>query len=285
MLSVSMPNSATFSAFVLTATKCLLDRVVAERGGEPPAGLGGVGDRLDRGERLRADHHERRRRVEVGEVAGDVGTVDVADEAARQPGLAERLGGQVSHRRAEVAAADADVDHGGDPLAGGAAPRPVAHLGGERAHPPEHLVHVGHHVVSVDVDVRTGRGAQRGVQHGAPLGDVDLLPGEHRVAPRLDARCRGNREQRVDHRVVDEVLRPVDAQVAGGEQQARGALGVVGEQLAQRRRTRAWTGSADHAGVLVMSTLSGVVSIAAEPTAALLRRRRGWPAFPCGARG
>ena len=41
----------------------------------------------------------------------------------------------------------------------------VAHLVGEVAHPAEHLVDVGHDVVTVDLDDLVGRRPQRDVQH------------------------------------------------------------------------------------------------------------------------
>ena len=47
-------------------------------------------------------------------------------------------------------------------------------------------IDLGHHVVAVDQNRLAGEIAQGGVQHGALLGDVDLLAGEHRVAPGFD---------------------------------------------------------------------------------------------------
>ena len=66
-------------------------------------------------------------------------------------------------------------------LAGVAGPLAGAHPVGEGGHPVEHRVHVGHDVLAVDLDHGVARGPQRGVQHRAVLGGVDLLAREHRV--------------------------------------------------------------------------------------------------------
>ena len=68
-----------------------------------------------------------------------------------------------------------------DPLAGVSGPSPGADVVGELGHPAEHLVHRRHDVDLVDGDPLVGRRAQRDVQHGAVLGDVDLLAAEHRL--------------------------------------------------------------------------------------------------------
>src|SRR4026207_427232 len=100
MLSVSMPNFATSSAFVDTATKCFATAASSPRaaGARPrDAVLGGgrragerrarpvtrrvrVGHRLERRERLRRDDEQR---LVGGEIAGRLdegGRVDVRDE-------------------------------------------------------------------------------------------------------------------------------------------------------------------------------------------------------------
>ena len=52
---------------------------------------------------------------------------------------------------------------------------------GEVGHLVEHRVHLGHDVHAVDLDHRALGRPQRDVEHGAVLGDVDLLAAEHRV--------------------------------------------------------------------------------------------------------
>ena len=134
---------------------------------------------------------------------------------------------------------------------------------------------VGDDVVPVELDRRALRGAQGDVQHGAALGDVDRLAGEHRVAPLGDAGGRGDVEQGGHHGVVDALLGVVDAQVADLEQVALGAPGIGGEQLA--RCGRAWRGAA-HCGVDVMSIDGDVrarsAAAGSSTTRVLVRRTR-----------
>ena len=192
MLSVSMPNSATSSALVETATKCL-----ATAASSPPSPA--------------SDHsravcalvivssvvkvfEETTNSVSLGvEVAGrlgEVGAVDVGDEAEGHVAarvVAQRL---VGHHRAEVGAADADVDHVADRLAGVALPLAGADPLGEGAHPVEHLVDLLDDVDAVDDQRALARHPQRDVQHRAVLGDVDVLAAEHRLAALGEAATR-----------------------------------------------------------------------------------------------
>jgi hypothetical protein len=57
------------------------------------------------------------------------------------------------------------------------------------------------------------------VQHGPVLGRVDVLPGEHRLDALPQPGPPGERQQRVEHLVGDQVLAVVDVQVGhlGGE--------------------------------------------------------------------
>ena len=73
---------------------------------------------------------------------------------SRRAVVAQRL---VGHHRAEVGAADADVDDVADRLAGVARPLARAHPLGEGGHPVEHLVHLLDDVDAVD-DQRALRG-------------------------------------------------------------------------------------------------------------------------------
>ena len=59
----------------------------------------------------------------------------------------------------------------------------AADLLGEVGHLVEHGVDLGHDVLAVDDDRLPLRGAQGDVQHGAVLGDVDLVAAEHGVDP------------------------------------------------------------------------------------------------------
>ncbi|MCO5546668.1 hypothetical protein L7F22_000102 [Adiantum nelumboides] len=204
-----------------------------EPGQQPGPRVAGVGQRLLRGERLRRDDEQRGRRVEVAGLLGQVGRVDVGDEPALEVALgvvAQRL---VGHDRAQVGAADADVDDRADPLPGGPGPRPGPHRVGELAHPVQDGVHVGDDVLAVDGERRVPRQAQRRVQHGPVLGGVHVLTGEHRLgAGGQPGRPRQVREQ-ADGVAGDAVLGVVEHQVGAGGGERTGAVGVVVEQRPQ----------------------------------------------------
>ena len=133
----------------------------------------GIGHRLDGGEGFRGDDEQRRLRVQGLQRVGDMRAVDIGD--VMQP-RAVMIGRQRQrrHGRAEIGAADADIDHVGD-LAG-------PHALGKFRHGGQHVVHVRHHIPARDHDGRVRLVAQRRMQHGAVLGDVDDLAREHRVA-------------------------------------------------------------------------------------------------------
>ena len=106
-----------------------------------------------------------------------MGAVDVGDEVRSEGTLApafaclspapliglERL---ADHQRAEVGAADADVDEVGDGLAAVAAPGAAPDLLAEGAHAREHAVDRRHDVLAVDQDRPVRAVAERDVQDG-----------------------------------------------------------------------------------------------------------------------
>jgi hypothetical protein len=194
--------------------------------GEEPAarGLGG-GHRLLRRERLARDDEERLGGREAGERRREVGAVDVGDEVKRQPRVDERGERAHCHARAEVAAADADVDDVAERRRGcRCAP---AHLLGKGEHLGKDAVHLGAE------RRRAGRRTQRGVQHGAVLGGVDRRAGEHRVALRLDAAFAREVGEKAHRRRVDEVLREIGEHLGCVERERGEALRVARERLAQ----------------------------------------------------
>ena len=101
--------------------------------------------------------------------------------------IAERPQRAIGHFRPEIGAADADIDDVADSLAAVSGPGAGPHLARERGHPVEDGVDLGHDILAVDENLLAAFGAQRHMQDGAVLADVDLLAREHRVAPRRDA--------------------------------------------------------------------------------------------------
>ena len=72
------------------------------------------------------------------------------------------------------------------------------------------VVHLGDHVDPVDDERAVARHPQRDVQHGTVLRDVDVLAGEHRVAPLRHAALLGERDEQAQRLVGDPVLRVVE---------------------------------------------------------------------------
>ena len=88
----------------------------------------GVGQRLERRERLRTDDKKRLFGSEIARRFHEVGAVYVGDEAECHFALAIITQRLVSHHRAQVGAADADVDDVADAFAGVAPPPAAADL-------------------------------------------------------------------------------------------------------------------------------------------------------------
>ena len=154
----------------------------------PCLDLATVGEGLERGEGLGDDDEQGGLRIEALGLLGQVVRVDVGDVAGGDARVGVRLEGLVHHDGAQVGAADADVDHGFDLLAGHTGPLAGTDLVGEGVDAVEHLAHVLDGVLAVD-DVLAlvfDRAAQRGVQHGAVLGGVDVHAGVRGVAAALE---------------------------------------------------------------------------------------------------
>ena len=134
MLSGSMPNFGDLLGVGRDRDEMPRDRLlVAERAQAPGARGVRVGQRLERREGLRADDEQRLGGVEIAHRLDEIGAVDVGDEAERQVALAVVAQRLVGHHRAEVGAADADVDDVADALAGVAGPVAAAHRARQNA--------------------------------------------------------------------------------------------------------------------------------------------------------
>ena len=154
--------------------------------------------------------------------------------------VAQRL---VGHHRAEVGAADADVDDVADRLAGVAGPLAASGRGRRRRAIRSSTSCTSATTSSPSTISERSRGA-RSATCSTARSSVTLMrsPREHRVDPLAQPALLGQRDQQPQRLVGDPVLRVVEVQAGGLGGQPLAALGVVGEQLAQvaRRRSRAW---------------------------------------------
>ena len=113
--SGSIPNPTTASRLVDSATKCLATASsVPSRLDEPPPRGTGVGEGLLRGEGLGGNDEQRRFGPHLTKHLAQVRTIDVRHEVRAEPLLPVRTQRLGDHHRAEVGAADADVDDVGD---------------------------------------------------------------------------------------------------------------------------------------------------------------------------
>ncbi|CCK16170.1 hypothetical protein BN136_2180 [Cronobacter universalis NCTC 9529] len=145
---------------------------------EPVARAVGVGHGFLSGEGFGRHQEQGAFRVHLFQHFGDVGAIDVGDKVHVEV-IFVRAQGFGHHERAEVRAADTDVHHVSDRLAGIAFPFAGDNGFGEFFHLLQHGVHFRHHIFAVHQDRRIAAVAQRDVQHGAVFGAVDLLAGEH----------------------------------------------------------------------------------------------------------
>ena len=236
MLAVSMPNFATSSALVETATKCLAmaPRSPLQPGQQPVARGVGVGHGLQRGEGLRGDDEQRLRGIEIAHRLGEIGAVDVGDEAERHGPLAVVLQRLIGHDGPKVGAADADIDHIADPLAGMALPVAAAHAVGEVGHLVQHGMDIGHHIPAVDGGSR--RRAARAARHEERRGFSETLI----FSPRNMASMRSRRpdssascSSSSQGFVGDPVLRIVEIDPGRFERQPLAAVAILGKKLPQ----------------------------------------------------
>ena len=167
----------------------------------------------------------------------DMGAVDVGDIVRARPVMIGRER-QRRHGRAEVGAADADIDDVGDLLAGGTGRLAGADRVGEGAHRVEHGKDIRLDVLAVDRDALAAEVAQCRMQHGAVFGDVDLLAGEHGGGAAFEIGGPGQPFQQVHGDGIDGAFRPVDQQIAVGGGECRETLRIGGESLAPVGRRR-----------------------------------------------
>ena len=158
--------------------------------------------------------------IEIADRFGEVGAIDVRDEPEGEAAVAvvpERL---IGHDRPQIGTADADVDDVADPLAGVPGPGSAAHAIRKVRHPVEHGMNLRHDVLAIDQDRRAARCAQRHVEHGSFLRDVDLLPAEHGVDPAAQAAVLRQADEQRHRLIADPVLRVVEIDARGLRRQS-----------------------------------------------------------------
>ena len=210
-------------------------QVVAEPVGQPGAGALGRREGLDRGERLGAHHHQRVGRLQPGECGGQVGTVQVRGEAHREVGMRQVGQGVGCQRRSQVAAAYAQADHRGYRVSRGSPHAAVPDRGRQVGHPVQGGVHPGYHVDAIHLDHLVAGCTQGGVERREPLGCVDRLAVQHARQRGGHRPVLGQRRQQGEGLVGHLLAGRVDPEVSHLDSQACGPVGIVGEQVPERR--------------------------------------------------
>ena len=164
---------------------------------------------------------------------GKVRVINVGDEAEAQIAIAVMLECLVGHHRPQVRAADADIDHVADALAGVALPFAAPDAIAEGGHLVEHGVDLRHYILAVDNNLRRLRRAQGHVQHRSPFRHVDLVPAKHGVDPRLKPGLLRQIDQQLDGLAGDAILRVIEEQAHGLNRHLFAALWVGRKEIAQ----------------------------------------------------
>ncbi len=201
-----------------------------QRLGEPGFGQIRVGQGLAGGEGLGGDDEQRRLRLRLRQRAREVVRIGIGDKRKRlrRIRLAPERPGE--HARAEVGAADADVDHRAHRLAAMAQQALAANGVAEGAHALLGLAHQRHDIAARREHLQPG--AQRHVQHGAVFGVIDMLAFEHARAPALDPGLPRQIDEQRERGVGYAVLGVIEQQRARLQAEFLRALGVAREQIA-----------------------------------------------------
>ena len=190
-----------------------------------------VGHRLEGRKGLRRDDEQCFLGVEVARGLGEVGAVDVGDEAESQVALAVMPQCLVRHHRPQVGPTDADIDDVANRLAGVALPFAAAHPVGEVSHLVEHGMDLRHDVFAIHDDGLPFGGAQGHVQDGPLFRDVDFVPAKHGIDAGPQAGFLRQLQQELERLIGDAVLRIVEVDADGLDRHPLPALGVVREEL------------------------------------------------------
>ncbi len=203
--------------------------LITERRETPIPSRTRVGHRFQSGESFRRNDEKSFRWIEIAGGLSEVGSVDVRHEAHRERALAVIAKCFVYHHRAQVRAADPDIDYVADALAGMTRPGAIANARGKLRHPIEDVVNLRHDVFAVDHDRSSARCAQSDVQHRALFGDVDLVAAKHRVDSRAELSVLGQCEQQAHRFVGDAMLRIVEIETGGLDGETLAAIRVFGK--------------------------------------------------------
>src|SRR6267143_5807960 len=115
----------------------------------------------------------------------EVRSIHVRDEAECHGALAVKLERFVGHDRSEVGTTDPDVHDIANAFSSVTLPRAATHALGERGHPVQNGMDLGHDIVSINKNRHVSWGTQGCVQYSPVLGGLGILKKEHGPDPVL----------------------------------------------------------------------------------------------------
>ena len=197
---------------------------------QPGLGQLGIGQRFLRREGLGHDHDEGRLRLQTAQRLGHLARIDIGDEAQVDGWLqwAQRVPQQA---RAQVRAADTDMDDRRERLARPAGLGARADVGREPGHGVAGGGHLLRHRLAQRVEVGVSRGAQGRVQHRAPLGVVHHLAAEQGCPTPLDVAGPRQIQRRLEPLGAPRLFGQVQIQARGLHPHPLDPPGVRGELM------------------------------------------------------
>ena len=139
---------------------------------------------------------------------------------------------QRRHRRAEIGAADADIDHIGELGAAGRGDRSRAKPRGEGRHALQHVIDRRHDVFPVHMDGLVRTIAQGDMQHGAVFRRIDRRARKHGIALAGNVGRCGQQLQQLHRALADIAFRPVQKESVQLRRKMLKALGILRESRA-----------------------------------------------------
>jgi hypothetical protein len=202
---------------------------IAELAQTPVAGGPGIGHGAEGGEGLGADDEQGFVRFPSAGGFHEIGAVHVGDKTEVQVALAVMLQGRVGHHRAEIRAAQTDIDDVADAFAGVPQPLAAANLVGKSRHPIENHMYFRYNVYAVHKHALALGGTQGGMQHRVLFGHVDFVAVEHGLNACVQAAFLRQGQQKLQAFVGDAVLGVIEINAGRLGSKPCTALRISGE--------------------------------------------------------
>ena len=235
--------------------------------GQPGLGQFGVGQGFLGGEGLGHHHDQRGLGIQPGQGLAHVARIDIGHEPQVDDRI-QRPQGVPQQARPQIRTADADVNDRVEGLFRPAGLGARTDVGRERGHGLARLGDLGRHRFAQRPEVGVVGGPKRRVQHRPPLGVVDGLAGEQRVAASLDVAGARQIEGGLEPLGAPRLFRQVQIQARGLDPHPLDAAGIDGELMQDAS-----------VGVLAGDSAQHVEGLGSGGHRACSKSRRGKPSF------